>query len=234
MQSAALLMQKKINQKFVLGKLKQRCSANRLHYVTGHAQQNAGFTLVEVLVVVIMVGVLAAIVAPSWLTFVNRQRVNKANDAVLTALQEAQREAKKTKRSYSVSFRTDSNVPQIAIYPSGSSPMWRDLGGDLGIQSGQLVLGTNLSNTTNTVSSPSSVVFGSITTPKTITFDYMGTLPNANFGTIPTGSTEPPGLRVGVAVPIPGSSTSASNVKRCVILVTLIGGMRTAKDTNCS
>ncbi|MCJ8279579.1 MAG: prepilin-type N-terminal cleavage/methylation domain-containing protein, partial [Rivularia sp. ALOHA_DT_140] len=39
----------------------------------------SGFTLIEVLVVIAMVGILSAIAAPSWLGFVARQRLNKAN-----------------------------------------------------------------------------------------------------------------------------------------------------------
>ena len=34
-----------------------------------YAQQNAGFTLLEVLVVLLMVGVLSAIAAPGWIGF---------------------------------------------------------------------------------------------------------------------------------------------------------------------
>lgn len=64
----------------------------------------------------VVIGILAAIAAPSWITFTNRQRVNAANDAVLSALQDAQRDAKRTKRSYSVSFGTNNNVPEVAIH----------------------------------------------------------------------------------------------------------------------
>ncbi|NJL65366.1 MAG: type II secretion system protein [Methylacidiphilales bacterium] len=49
------------------------------------------------LVVVIIIGILSAIAAPTWLAFTNRQRINKVNDVVLSTLQEAQREAKKLK-----------------------------------------------------------------------------------------------------------------------------------------
>ena len=229
MQSAALLILKKINKICVVGTSKQRCQAKRFLYASGYAQHDSGFTLIEVLVVVLMVGVLSTILAPGWISFVNRQRVNKANDAVLGALQEAQREAKKTKRNYNVSFRINNNVPQIAINPSDSNPNWVNLGGDLGIQPGQVILSTNLSDTTtNTVSSTSTA------NPTTITFDYMGTLPNPNFGTPPTGSSDAPGLKIAVAVPKSGSTTEASGVKRCVIVKTLIGGIRTAKNSDCN
>lgn len=187
-------------------------------------QQDTGFSLLELIVVVLIIGALAGIIAPSWLTFVNRQKVNKANDIILAALQEAQRQAKIKKLSYSVSFQTKHEIPQIAVYPMVSQDTtpsnWRDLGAELGIKSGQLLLGTNLktsqANTANT-----SITYAS-TTPVTITFDYMGTVPS--FGSP---------LKVLVAVPKAGSTTQPSDTKRCVILATLIGGMRTDKDSNC-
>ena len=49
-------------------------------------QKNRGFTLIELLVVIIIIGALSAIAAPSWLAFINRQRVNKVNEATFTSL----------------------------------------------------------------------------------------------------------------------------------------------------
>jgi type II secretory pathway pseudopilin PulG len=46
------------------------------------------------LVIVLLLGILSAIAAPSWLAFINRQRVRTVNDRVLQTLRTAQSEAK--------------------------------------------------------------------------------------------------------------------------------------------
>lgn len=217
MHSIALLMLKKFNQQRALKTLKQR----------NPPQKDAGFSMVELITVVLMIGILAAIALPNWYAFVSRQRVNKANDVVLAALQDAQRQAKQKKLTYSVSFRTNNSIPQIAINQGTTPSDWLDFGQDVGIKPGQIVLGTNLAHV-NTTSA--SVSYGSdyvSTAPQTISFSYLGTL------TPKTNSNAPDaGLKVVLAVPRSGTTTAG--VKRCVIVATLIGGIRTAKDTQCN
>ncbi len=210
-------------------KLKQQYLANK-RYTNAYNQPDTGFSLVEVIVVVLMIGILAAIAAPGWSVFVNRQRVSKANDAVLGALQSAQTEAKKKKLSYSVSFKVENNLPKFIIYqgtatPSALDPRWKTLGEDMAFQPGQVLLYTNIDayNTRNT----SGNIVNTAPGTGTITFDYIGILaPKAS------GSADVP-LKIMVATPKPGT-TQAGGLKRCVIIETLLGGMRTARDTECS
>ncbi|MBN3944806.1 prepilin-type N-terminal cleavage/methylation domain-containing protein [Nostoc sp. NMS9] len=213
-------------------KLKQQYLANRLS-TNGYNQQDAGFSLIELIVVLLLVGILAAIAAPGWAAFVNRQRINKFNDAVFAALQEAQREAKNKKLSYSVSFRKNSTTQEVAIYRTDTGvSTWKPLGTDVGVSSDKFLLGTNLNSTTENTAD--STVSYSLNASAKITFDYMGTLPNASFGTPIAPSTEPPGLKIVVAVPSSANPASASSVKRCIIVKTLLGSMLTAKDDKCS
>lgn len=202
-----------------------------------YQQQNTGYTLIEILAIVLIVGVLAAIAAPGWLSFVSRQRLNKANNAVLASLQEAQREAKKTKISYSFSFKNLNGIPKIIIYPAGSIPpdndnRWETLGEDMGFQPNQVVLYSNMDANTGNTKASATINYSQLGSG-TVTFDYLGSLLNPNVGTA-GGSSDQLGFKIAVAAPKSGSTTQATNTRRCVIIDTLLGGMRTATDSNCN
>ncbi|MEH2079314.1 MAG: type II secretion system protein [Nostoc sp.] len=239
MHVAALLRLNKIPKRFVVETLKSQCLANRLRYVFPYFQKDAGFSLIELIVVMLLVGILAAIAAPGWAAFVNRQRINKINDTVFTALKQAQREAKNKKLSYSVSFQRNSTTQnvEVAIYRADAAAAtwtWKPLAADVGANSDKFLLGGNLSGENIASTTTNSPVSYPLSTSAKITFDYMGalTLPN-NFGTVAAG-TEPPGLKIVVAIPSSTNSALASSVKRCVIVKTLLGSMLTAKDDKCS
>ena len=121
----------------------------------------AGFTLVEMLVVVVLVGILAAISANSWNAFIDRQRLDSANERVVSALQDARTQAKKKRSSYSAHFQNNNGIPQYAILPEASTPSnsdWQNLVNDK-------------VDTINFSSSSSQA--------NTVTFDYKG-LPLVN------------------------------------------------------
>jgi prepilin-type N-terminal cleavage/methylation domain-containing protein len=70
-------------------------------------KSNSGFTLVEMLAVVIIIGVIAAIAAPNLLGWFNNNRVNEAMRQVEGALKEAQKQAIRTGKRCTIEITTN-------------------------------------------------------------------------------------------------------------------------------
>jgi len=189
---------------------------------TASKKGDGGFTLLEVLIVVLIVGIFASIAAPSWLAFINRQRVRTVNDRVLQTLRSAQSEAKRSKRDITIVFNTNTSTPpvdpptvKIYIADSTQTPPIQtppiqtvtfDAGGE--IKAGQIVLSTNAAG-----ANP----------PNSITFDYLG-----NVNPLPPDPVNPNVRRFVATV-----STVKGAAKQCAIVETIIGGMRTAEGNDC-
>lgn len=87
----------------------------------------AGFSILEMIVIVIIVGILASIAAPGWLTLMNRQRLISARDEVLQAVRTTQTEAKRTRRPELLTFDPSSPIPKVQGIELGSGNLKDDM-----------------------------------------------------------------------------------------------------------
>ncbi|MEG5022764.1 prepilin-type N-terminal cleavage/methylation domain-containing protein [Microcoleus sp. AT8-B5] len=175
---------------------------------TASRKDDGGFTLLEVLVIALLIGIFSSIAAPSWQGFINRQRVRTVNDRVFQSLRLAQSEAKRTKRDVTVTFDRTVDPPKITFTPplaTGGSTQTLDGGGE--IPPGTIALRHNAPAPANS-----------------IVFDYLG-----NVNELPEDTSVNPSVRRFVAT----VSTVNGGAKQCAIVETIIGGMRTAEGNNC-
>ena len=97
-----------------------------LHLLSPHIQSDlwvpmyslsSGFSLLEMIAIVVIVSILAAIATPSWLGLANRQRVNAARDEVLQSIRTLQSTAKQRRRPQTLGFTPDStdDIPTITV-----------------------------------------------------------------------------------------------------------------------
>jgi len=167
---------------------------------------NRGYTLVEMLVIIALIGIISAIATPSWLAFLNRIRLNSAQAQALSVMREAQVNSKREKRVWEASFRNSNGLVQWSTHPDSLPPVswyWQNL------------LGEDADNIEIDVSKTTLRRRGGV---YNVQFQYKGHV-NGQLGRI-TFITR-------------GQSNSTNAPKRCVWVSTLLGVLRTDGDRGC-
>jgi len=95
---------------------------HRIIPYTSSLGNSSGFTLIEVLVVVAIVGIMSTIVGVSWSGYVNSRRVVTAAEKAYLAIRTAQAEAIRTRQDYQISFRKSGDNLQYAVHTDISTP----------------------------------------------------------------------------------------------------------------
>ena len=99
------------------------------------ARSQPGFTLVEALVIIVIVGILAAIAAPSWLQYQVNQEVKVGRDELRQAILQAQNNAITHRESWRFSLREVDDRVAWAIHPNSidwqNVPSWQTLSSKL-------------------------------------------------------------------------------------------------------
>jgi prepilin-type N-terminal cleavage/methylation domain-containing protein len=180
----------------------------------------AGYSLIEILVVVVMAGILYSIAAPSWSAFNNSRRAGVAADQVLQSIRDSQNDARKERRSQILEFNPDAGTPgecdpnQFCYIRKGYSnapidELLTNVVGDNQIPQGEMAM--------------RSFDATDVVVPAVI-FDEHGNLDSdfiqQNNITLP--------ITISVAIPENGNGA-----RRCVIIETLLGATRSEQGDEC-
>ena len=93
----------------------------------------AGFTMIEILIIILIIGIFSAIVAPSWLMFINNQRLKVSLDRAYSVMELARSNAKRDKISWQASFKQVGENVQLAVHQANTPPaqvpayQWKNL-----------------------------------------------------------------------------------------------------------
>lgn len=168
-----------------------------------------GFTILEALVVVIIVAVLAAIAAPGWLAFMDRQRMNSVRSDLLETLRRVQSDARQNRTPKVVIVDTAAPIPTLRVGDRGAT-----LATGAPIQLGN----ANIKENYLQLSTEASTASGWDATVTSVTFDYEGI--------VDSGADDIP-----FVITI---SPTASGAQRCVVVANLLGSLKTLNGDACN
>jgi prepilin-type N-terminal cleavage/methylation domain-containing protein len=189
-------------------------------YTQARAQTEptTGFTLMEMFVVLIIIGILTAIAAPSWLAFLNGRRATDGASQILESFRYTQSEANKTRRPHIIELNPGNADPPIVRYGNASIPE--------GGREVQVIGGSE--------ARPGLVKLEAVdsngTQVNTLRFTGQGNLDTeflrGNNYTLP--------IYLTVIAPSPDQNPNITGKKRCVIIQTLLGATRDGRDETCN
>ena len=184
------------------------------------SRSDAGFTILEILILLTLIGIFSAIAAPSWLMFINNHRLKQSLDRAYWGMEVAQSNAKRDKTSWQASFKQVEENIQLAIHKSDISPAkvpaneWKSLEYQIRINPNDTTL-RKVNENTNQVVTKDGTVWRAM-------FNYRG-CPVYN-------KTDECGLTsIHALGNVTLSHPNLPKGDRCVIISTLLGHTRTSE-----
>ena len=178
----------------------------------------AGFTMIEALIILLIIGIFSAIVAPSWLMFINNQRLKLSLDRAYWAMELAQSNAKRDKIAWQASFKEVGENVQVAVHQADIAPaqvpanQWKNLEPQIQIDTEETtVLQVNESNQQKENG-----------TIRRVMFNYQGCPVSRSYHDCTQTSIAAKGT---LTLYHPNLTKS----QRCIIISTLLGHKRTSK-----
>jgi type II secretory pathway pseudopilin PulG len=178
----------------------------------------AGFTMIEILIIILIIGIFSAIVAPSWLMFINNQRLKVSLDRAYAAMELAQSNAKRDKIAWQASFKQVGENVQVALHQADIPPaqvpanQWKNLEPQIQIDTAET---TVLKVNENNEQKESGTI-------RRVMFNYRG---------CPVSRSDHDCTQTSIRAK--GTLTlyhpNLRNSQRCIIISTLLGHKRTSK-----
>ena len=174
--------------------------------------------MIEALIILLIIGIFSVIVAPSWLMFINNQRLKLSLDRAYWAMELAQSNAKRDKIAWQASFKEVGENVQVAVHEADIAPAqvpaheWKNLEPQIQIDTDETtVLQVNESNQQKQNG-----------TIRRVMFNYQGCPVSRSYHDCTQTSIAAKGT---LTLYHPNLTKS----QRCIIISTLLGHKRTSK-----